>query len=354
MVPGLVNAHAHLELSALGGKLPRGAPFGAWVRALVGARGELNPAELEQSARLGARLSLAGGATTVGDLDATGAGESALSGMPAGSAPRVVQFRELLDARQGPRTVQEIARIDKERRLSDFCFAGLGPHGPHTASEALLQAVAGAARRGSMALTTHWAETEEEGQWLETGTGFFAQLLGESPLRSGLDLLDAAGVLGPNLALVHGNHARPEELLRLGRACASLVHCPGSHAFFGRRPFDLRSWRAAGVNVALGTDSLASNSSLDMRQELNSFAASQPWLDPREAWATATRNGARALGLAGRVGELVPGAFADFLAVPAAEADGERCLARLARGEFDIAGLWLSGRAVEPALRSAT
>ncbi len=346
LLPGLVNAHAHLELTGLAGRLPRGEDFGAWVRGLVQARAQSSAAELEQAAISGARRCLAGGATTVGDLDATGCAESAFGARTRGGIPRIVQFRELLDARSPDRIAHELARLEAIRFDSEFHFPGLAPHAPHTVSPQLLQAIAGASRKSAIALTTHWAETQDETDWLETGRGPFAAMLGESPRRCGLDLLEDAGLLHSGLALVHGNLARPAEIARVARAGATLVHCPASHAFFERPAFDLRAWHAAGVAVALGTDSMASNTALDMRLELSRLAAAQPWLEARQAIDAATVHGARALGLQGRVGVIARGAFADLLAIPASETDGERLLARLARGEFDVLHMWLGGLAV--------
>ena len=226
LLPGLVNAHAHLELTDLGGRMPSGLDFGAWVRALVQARSQSTAGELERAAARGARLCLAGGATSVGDLDATGCAERAAAQRTRGSAPRIVQFRELLDARKSDRRAHELARLEAPHSDSEFFLPGLAPHAPHTVSPQLLAAIAAKSRSGRIALTTHWAETAEETDWLETGRGPFAALLGESPLRSGLDLLDDAGLLHSGMALVHGNLARPAEIARVARAGATLVHCP--------------------------------------------------------------------------------------------------------------------------------
>ncbi|MEO6709852.1 MAG: amidohydrolase family protein [Planctomycetota bacterium] len=343
LIPGLVNAHAHLELTGLAGSLSPGRDFGAWVRAILVLRSKQTPADLEGAARAGARRCIEGGATSVGDFDATGAAERALRPTAESVGPRLVLFRELLDARDGARTERELARIAGPLVRSGLLRTALAPHAPHTVSAALLGAISAAARSQTLAVAIHWAETKEEGEWLESGGGPFAALLGESPRRSGLELLEDAGLLNERIALVHGNCARPEEIARVARAGATLVHCPGTHAFFERAPFDLRAWHAAGVPVALGTDSMASNSALDMRLELSRLCSSQPWLDPRDAWDMATMHGGRALGLSGLVGELCAGAHADLLAVRAPESDGQRCFERLAHGDFDVQQAWVGG-----------
>ena len=346
LLPGLVNAHAHLELTQLAGATAAGGDFGAWVRDVVRLRLQQSPAQLETATLDGARRCLAAGATTVGDFDATGAAERALRQVSGTALPRVVLFRELLDARRTERTNRELARIAEPATRTEQLRPGLAAHAPHTVSAPLLEAVARASQSGRLPVATHWAETPEEGAWLEHGSGPFTELLGDSPRRPGLDLIDSAGLLGPNLALVHGNCARADEIARIARSGATLVHCPGTHAFFGRAAFDLRAWRSAGVPVALGTDSMASNSALDMRLELSRLMSAQPWLDPRDAWDAATIHGARALGLAGQVGALEVGCRADLLAVRVADGAEERCFERLAHGDFDPVHLWIGGRAV--------
>jgi len=122
-------------------------------------------------------------------------------------------------------------------------------------------------RRRRLAVAIHWSETAAERAWLEEGQGPLAAVLGTSPRTSGLDLLEAAGLLASSTALVHGNHPRRDEAARLAAHGVSLVHCPGTHAFFGREPFDFERALRAGVRIALGTDSLASNEELDLRRE---------------------------------------------------------------------------------------
>jgi cytosine/adenosine deaminase-related metal-dependent hydrolase len=134
-----------------------------------------------------------------------------------------------------------------------------------------------------------------------------------SPRRAGLELLEAAGLLTRRTALVHGNCPRAGEPGLLARRSVTLVHCPGTHAFFRRPPFPLERYRAARVSLALGTDSLASNEALDLRREMALARASFRGLDPAEIFAMATEGGARALAQP-CLGHLRPGAAADLAA----------------------------------------
>lgn len=208
----------------------------------------------------------------------------------------------------------------------------------------LARALARRARARRLPIQVHWAETREERSWLEEGRGPFEGLLRASPRRSGLELLAAAGLLGPRTALVHGNDAQGDERARIACSGAVLVHCPGTHAFFGRARFDAAAWRAAGVALALGTDSLASNADLDMAREIALFRAAQPAWGPLETLDLATRAAARAIGWEGRAGTLAPGAWADFVLHGAAGADGLARLEELTHGRGRVLGVWVGGR----------
>ena len=348
LAPGLVNAHAHLELTGLGGRIPPGADFGAWIGAVLRLRAERGPSRLAGDAAEGARRLLWAGATAVGDVDTTGAAERGL----ARARLRTVLFRELLDAQDPARTGEALARVRRALPPRALRREGLAPHAPFTASPALLAAIAVLARRRRAPLSVHWSETEDELCYLERGEGPLAERLGPSPRRSGLELLEDAGLLGPGLALVHGNHPGRGEIARIAAAGATLVHCPGTHAFFGREPAPLRHYLRAGVPVALGTDSLASNRALDPRHEMRAVGRAHPWLTPEAIWAMGTVHGARALGLAGEVGELVPGARADLVALgplPCPLGSGTaRALVEAAIEGLSVVGVWVGGRPVRP------
>jgi len=95
-----------------------------------------------------------------------------------------------------------------------------------------------------------------------------------------------------------------------------VIHCPRTHAFFGRKPFDLEFFQSSGIPVLLGTDSLASNRDLDMFSEMRAMKEAFPGLDAEEILTMVTVRPAAAIGRAGRIGELSPGALADFIAIP--------------------------------------
>jgi cytosine/adenosine deaminase-related metal-dependent hydrolase len=341
LTTGLVNAHAHLELSGLRGALPRGGDFAAWVRALIAARAARGPARLAQDARAGAERCLLSGTTWVGDIDSTGAALVGLARHPL----RVRVYRELLDAGDPARSADAMARVARALPRRAGRLEGLAPHAPFTVSAGLLAQVARLARQRALPVSMHWSETAAEVEWLARGSGPLAALVGPSPRASGLELLARARLLGPRLSLVHGNHPRRGEPARLAASGATLVHCPGSHAWFAREPFPLRAYQRAGVRLALGTDSLASNDELDLAREMQLARLAHPALGPQEVWSWATLGGARALGVADRAGALAAGRPADLvlweLLDPAQEP-----LEALTSAAARVRGVWIDGRRV--------
>ncbi|MEW6073934.1 MAG: amidohydrolase family protein [Planctomycetota bacterium] len=342
LAAGLVNAHAHLELGLLRDQLPADRGFAAWVAALIEARERAGAAAAARGLVEGVRRLLATGTTAAGDIDASDAHDRADAG-----PLRVRRYREVLDARDPLRRAAVLFRVRRRLPPTRSRWEGISPHAPFTASDELLRRAGEIARRRRIPLQVHWAESEEETLWLATGGGPFAPFLPPSPRRTGLDLLFAAGLLGPATALVHGNHPARGEMEKIAARGTVLIHCPGTHAFFGREPFPWRRWRRAGVMVALGSDSLASNADLDLRREMALARAGASSLDPAEVWAMGTSRAARALGLADRLGELLPGREADVAAIAGLAAAGRRpALDALTSGAGRVSGLWIGGQPV--------
>ena len=340
LTPGLVNAHAHLELSDTRGRLDGSGSFPDWIQSLLMLRAELGDARREQAFESGARELASSGCTLVADIDSCG-----LASAGCGSkALRVVAYREALDIGDVSRRRAVLATLAEDDSLE-----AVSPHAPYSVSPELAESLGGLTEKRNLQLGVHWSETMEENEWLEFGRGPFAELLGsglDSPRRTGLELLRDSGLLHDRVALYHGNHPGPNEIDLVRDSGASLVHCPGTHAFFGREAFPLERWRHAGVNVALGTDSLASNESLDMLRELRLLRASFPSLQPDECFRMATENGARALGLADKAGSLRAGAWADFAVFETEERELSGVLDELTSGRANPCGTWIGGEPV--------
>ncbi|MEM6672777.1 MAG: amidohydrolase family protein [Planctomycetota bacterium] len=349
IAPGLVDAHAHLDLGALAGAVPPGPDFLDWVGRVVRGRGALDPADEAAGVRRSAQALLETGTTSIIDIDGSGRTAAALGE----EGPRALLLREVIDgAPQGwsERSSEALAaaRDALGQGRSTLRAFGLSPHGTHTVGDELLAAVAGLA--APIALAVHWAETPEEGEWLAAGTGPFANWLGPSPRISGTERLERAGLLEGAL-LVHGNAPLDGEIERAARAHATVVHCPGSHAFFGRDRFPVERYVRAGVPIALGTDSWASNDRLDMRREMR-LARETLGLEARDVWRMATENGAALLPWEGLTGRLEVGDAADLVVYELGEEDDrvrrDPALAfdRLTCGEPAIVEVLIAGRPV--------
>lgn len=317
LAPGLVNAHAHLDLGGLAGLGEGGLDAGGfvgWVGGVIAARASWSPEERRRGLSRSVERAVAAGTTSVIDVDSTGWSTREL---PA-AAPRVVRCRELLDASPAgsdSRTAECLARlerlVDPGAAPSSLVVDGVSPHGAHTVGDELFAAV-GRRVSGAEGLlsTVHWAETAEEVSWLLRGEGPFASWLGPSPRCSGAERLARAGALSGAL-LVHGNHPTDGELDLLREHGAAVVHCPGSHLYFGRDPFPYPAYRDAGVPVLLGTDSLGSNAALDMGREAR-LAAQTLGIGAGEAWRLVTEAAAAWLPWPEVTGRLEVGAAADI------------------------------------------
>lgn len=308
IAPGLVNAHTHLELSALRGRLRPTADFAGWVRAQLAALRRWTRADFVRSYRLGVRLALAAGTTAVGDV----CRRRFLARAALRNPFRTVHYAEAIepDADRAWDAGFEASGVATDALLhliqtgrSTLCEFGLSPHAPYTVSAPLYREIVRRARALAEPVQTHVAETQAEVDLLRRGAGPLADLLAKarrpSPLAkppgcTPVAYLDRLGVLRPPLAAVHCNYLTRGDVDTLARRGVAVVFCPRSHAFFRHARHPVRALLRAGVPVALGTDSLASNRDLDMRAEMRA-AIERHGLSPREAWRAATATGARLL-----------------------------------------------------------
>ncbi len=320
LLPGLVNAHAHLELSGLA-RPP--APMGEWIVSLVReTRGW--PAHLFlASARIGAAASLAAGVTCVGDVSTSGESATAL----ADAGMRGVVFHEALGldpARAEEILAGRLAALDAfpEYRgpLPGALRRGLSPHAPYTASIALYRAATDAARARGWPAATHLAESPHEAEFLRTGGGALAEahralngsLEGFRPsgLRPAAHLEAGGALAGLSLAF-HANQTNAEDWEALARSGTRVCLCPRSARFFGHPFADANGMREAGLELCLGTDSRASSPTLSILDEARALREAGADFTDAELLDLCARAGARALGF-DDLGVLAPGAPADF------------------------------------------
>lgn len=337
LLPGLVNAHCHLELGVAAGRVPYPGSFSGWVLQLM-RQEAASPAAVEAAVLAGARALLAGGATCVGDITTTGWAYAPL----ARSGLRGISFRELLGhTPERAIAAEETARAWLQLPPAGRVHPGLSPHAPYSTAPCTYRAAAALARDAGVPLATHLSETQEEIEFLARGTGGLTALLRErgiplavwqpprvSPTRYLADL----GVLACRGPAAHVNYLLPGDLPLLSGGAQTPVYCPGSHRFFQHPPHPAGTLLRAGIPVALGTDSLASNERLDMLAEARLAWQSVAGTSARQWVEAATLSGARALGLEAVCGTLVPGKRADLIAVRPGQAAADAYAAVLSPG----------------------
>jgi aminodeoxyfutalosine deaminase len=328
VLPGLVNAHAHLDLCGMQGSGPPGDDFVAWLKAIIAYRPSRSSEQVKHDIEAGISQSIRRGTLVLGDISAQGQSWDVL----VSAACRTVVFYELIGlSRDRARAAwTECEHWLRSRPASRNCRAGLSPHAPYSARASLLRAAARRAQREDLPLAVHLAETSEEIDLVKHRRGPLFDLLrglnawDESGLLDNLDLVYDWARGYPAVSYIHGNHL---EHLERFPAEATVVHCPRSHAFF-HRPIDrLLPLRRAKVRIALGTDSLASAPDLSILAEARHLWRQAYGFSPADIIEMATLRGAHALGWGHEAGNLTPGKSADFIAVPLlGNSSGDPCL----------------------------
>ncbi len=329
LLPGLVNAHCHLELTAMRGFLD-GLPFHEWIIRLTRARrAVLTPAMLLDAARLGVDEGVLGGVTTFADTGDSGAGFDAM----LERGVRGICYREVF----GPDPAHCTAAVDELRtrvaamraRATSMVRVGVSPHAPYTVSDALFRATADLATELSLPVAIHIAESAIESELVSSGRGPFADGLRARDIatdargRSPVALLQGLGVLGVRPLLIHCVHVDAEDIAAVRRHDCSVAHCPASNAKLAHGIAPLGDLLAAGVRTGLGSDSVASNDGMDLLGEARLAAlfarvrGRRPdALSAAAALQLATLGGARALRMEHEIGSLDAGKRADLAAFP--------------------------------------
>jgi 5-methylthioadenosine/S-adenosylhomocysteine deaminase len=322
LLPGLVNAHSHLELTALRG-LVRDVPFFDWIRTVRAIKYGVDRAIYRASARWGVLESFAAGITTSGDTGNTLQAATAMAELGA----RGVAYHEIFgpDPKQCATAMAglEEALTKLKHVASDRVTIGVSPHAPYTVSDELLCAATALAAGRRLKTATHTAESEEERALVEQGCGPFADDLRSRGIAveprgtTTIGWLERAGFLALKPLLIHCVTAGPDDLGRAGRAGATTVHCPWSNAALGHGRADFAAMRRLGLAVGIGTDSVVAGGGHDLFTAARQAASGLPagrGLSAGELLRLLTADGAAALGLED-VGTLTVGAWGDLTAV---------------------------------------
>jgi cytosine/adenosine deaminase-related metal-dependent hydrolase len=317
LLPGLINAHCHLDYTCLRAQIPPRQSFTDWIRAINAEKAKLTPNDYIASINEGFAEAQRFGTTTIVNLTAFPELIAEIK-----EPIRTWWFGELIDVRNPDQAGEIVDRAVESLRSANHW--GLAPHAPFTASADLFARCEEIARREDVPLTTHLAESSEETQMFRDASGPLYDFLkgigrqmddcgGKTPLSS----LIQSQLPGERWILAHLNELTENDFdLLAGATKFHIAHCPRSHSFFGHLPFELRRLRSLGFNICLGTDSLASNSNLSLLAEMRELLRKEPWISPRELLTMATVNGARALGQSGSLGSIRPGFLADLIAIP--------------------------------------
>jgi cytosine/adenosine deaminase-related metal-dependent hydrolase len=329
LLPGLVNAHCHLDYTDMAGELPPPKIFTDWIAAITAHKSGWSYSDYARSWLRGAHQLLKTGTTTVADTECM---PDLLPEVWEATPLRIFSFLEMtgIKSRRAPREIlrEAVEMIDSLRHPRNRAM--LSPHAPYSTLPELLRLTARATRKRKWRASIHVAESVQEFEMFQNASGGMHDWLrrnerdnSDCGLGSPVAHLARQRLLGENVLAVHVNCLARGDATLLAKNRTHVVHCPRSHDYFKHPKFERERLANAGVNLCLGTDSLATvrrtgkqKPELDLFAEMRALADHDKALSPEEILRMTTVNGARALGLAGKVGELSPGAFADMIAIP--------------------------------------
>ena len=337
LMPALVNAHTHLELSYLRGRVPPAPAFIDWIRTIISTRRQYPDAadpRILDAARAAIADARASGTVLFGDISNTLVTAPLLR--DASMAAHV--FYELLRFNApDPESMARDARAKADDAAPGSTLGeppgsakpdirvSLAPHAPYSVSPGLFAAIRADLDAHPGAVTSvHLGESAEEVEFIKRGSGPWRALLEElgvwtdawqAPGTSPVEYLDQLGFLDRRVIAVHGVQFDGDDLDRLRSRDMTLVCCPRSNRHVGVGAPPLEAFYAMDVNVAFGTDSLASAPDLNMFSELAEARRLAPRVPPRSLLASATRQGAMALGFEQDYGTIEPGKRAQLIAV---------------------------------------
>jgi aminodeoxyfutalosine deaminase len=333
LLPALINAHCHLDYTCLRGKISPQKSFTDWIRAINAEKSELSPEDFLASINEGFEEAKRFGTTAIANLTAFPELISQVQ-----SPIRTCWFAELIDIRAPERANELVdSAIEALKRTPSW---GLAPHALFTASSNLFRCCENISQRDNILLTTHVAESREEMEMFRHASGPLYEFIksfgrpmddcgSKTPLGLFLDLIGSGGspnrsraieVNRPYLSWIvaHLNELTEKDFDLLGRSNSRfyIVHCPRSHDYFGHSPFAFDRLCSLGFNICLGTDSLASNETLNLFDEMRAFQKNFPGVSPEEIFRMVTVNPARALQYENLLGQIRPGFGADLIAIP--------------------------------------
>jgi cytosine/adenosine deaminase-related metal-dependent hydrolase len=322
LLPGLINAHCHLDYTCLRGTIAPQASFTGWIRAINSIKAGLTEEDYLSSIAAGFAEAEKFGTTTLVNLEAF---PQLLMRMKRPSL-RTWWCAEMIDIRT-PISARELwhqLHLWFETHPEWLGGFGLAPHALYTASAQLFSDAAQLSQKNSTLLTTHLAESREEARMFRGAAGplfDFLQRIGRPMEDCGnetpLSFLLRNQAVGKDWIIAHLNELAESDFALLSNAARfQIVHCPRSHSFFNHAPFAFQKLRGLGFNVCLGTDSLASNSSLSLFSEMRELRRKEPSIAARDLVAMVTSGAADAISQSHSLGKIRAGFQADLIAFP--------------------------------------
>jgi aminodeoxyfutalosine deaminase len=324
LLPGLINAHTHLELSWMRDKVPPAARFTDWVKTLFAIRGRPDGAvSAEQIAPIREAITelQSTGTIAVGDISNSLVPVEPMRQANLGG----VIFHELLGFKERDGALIEASREMRAAAAAAGARVSLAPHAPYSTSLELFAAIRSAVNAGACPImSVHLGESPEEVELLEQGSGAWRGMLETIgawrddwaiPACDPVAYLDRHGLIDEHTLVVHGVQFGDSALARLKEIGATLVTCPRSNQWVGVGYPPIERFYRSGVRVAVGTDSLASVEDLNLFSELQTMRRLAPGVPASRLLESATLTGARALGLGDELGSLTPGKRAEMIAI---------------------------------------
>ncbi len=321
IVPGFINTHTHLELTHLHKCINYNGNFTNWISQLVNMKKNWSEKEYRLSIADGIKKNLEAGTTTVVDITRNGLSFDEL----IKSKIRKTLFFEVIDFNPdtASNTIENFKCQITDIDTNDLLSLGIFPHAPYTVSEELYKCCVKISKELGINIATHISESKDEVELLTKGTGYFVTLLKnfdmlrnwKHPGLRPIDYLKNIGFLKKGCILIHCNFLSDNDIDLIEKSESNVVFCPRSHKYFQYEDHPFLKLKDRRINIALGTDSLASNDSLSILDEMKFLRNHYKGVKPQEIFHMGTIAGSIALGMNDRIGRLEPGYYADIAVV---------------------------------------
>ena len=343
IIPGLINAHCHLEFSDLPSPLGQpGIRFTDWIRLIVKSRADSNeqsPAKKSNAIKQGIEQSVRSGVVGIGEICTS---PFELADYDCQIPVSFIHFLEQLGSDEAKfkdqrDTLSRHLKMSNSNSAHDESMSGqafgASPHAPYSCHPKLVEQMCVLAAENNRIVAMHLAETKAERELLDSQSGDFVELLKDfgvwnpSVFPEDRSILSTLATLSKCRSLIiHGNYLNDSELdfVAQHRDRMTIVFCPRTHAFFEHDEYPLEKIFERKIQIAIGTDSLASNPDLDMFAELKEVARTFPSLSAEQILRLGTINGAAAIGFDSQLGTLTPGKNAALCFVQKNNSDPEK------------------------------